>query len=864
MDGRHVATEYTGADLPLFCRPTCGTPAAPQSGFAFALPAAALDGFPHDLHAALPDPRESLHGAVQSYEHGTVRGEVRQQGRQFVGTVWFKARPARDAQLEVADSRGGVLLRQALVVSAAGARHGFPAQFAVPCGSLPDGELHFSCRGQALRGSPCSRRVAVLGLLEEVDPNGIRGWAFNSADLGSPLELCLRIDGRPMAWFRPNTRRGEIELRLGQAPNSMGLIGFHLPLPEGLADGRPHRVEVVAADDGQPLSEGHRIVKIDPACIEHGAVVARSTRHPGACIPPNRRAGAPRAGNDNSSAVAGPTRNPVVSLVILNRNGESVLATFLESWARHNSSVPAEIIVVDHASTDGSRAMLRRWESRLDLKVLALDHNGSFSESSNLGARHARGEYLLFMNNDIVWLQDALPRMLESLQQPEVGVVGLKLLKVVGESEYALQAATEVQHLGVRFKLNGCGYWPYETSPSAWRDEAEYAPQTVPAVTGAALLCRKSDFEGAGGFDPGYFYGFEDIELCLRLSQRLRKLVVCRNDVCALHHHGHTRLSGREMSLFDRVQRNSAVLEGHVGLWVKQAYWRSLVQGDGYMTSEALTIGIVVDATPGRNNDSPLAGDALGLAAQLDQALPKARVVFLPAERGWKNVAGLHVLVVGTPDYDLRAMHNARPDLLTVAWVRADAESWRTRPWWLDFGGYLACADTALASKLLPGVGNSLTAASRPSGAPHVAFAHPSPGAPLGDLLNTRRWRLRVAIQVPLAQAELESALPLAREARTLFADLKRAGQPCWLVPVDQWSSEARMADVCVTLQGSGAKHEWTPRTDVLNVLWLQGAGAEPPKRWQPRHGRVTRAAPAARWLEHAMEECIGNTFHPS
>jgi GT2 family glycosyltransferase len=237
------------------------------------------------------------------------------------------------------------------------------------------------------------------------------------------------------------------------------------------------------------------------------------------------------------------------------------------------------VIVVDHASTDASLALLRQWRGRLDLQVLALDHNGSFSASSNLGASRARGQYVLFMNNDIIWLQDALPRLLESLHNPQVGVVGIKLLKVVGESRAGGQFASEVQHLGVRFKLNHLGYWPYEVEPSAPHDEAEHAPQCVPAVTGAVLLCRKSDFDAVGGFDPAYFYGFEDVELCLRLAYRLGKTVVCRNDSVALHHHGHTRLSGREMSIYDRVMRNSAVLESHIGVWIKQAYWRSLVNG---------------------------------------------------------------------------------------------------------------------------------------------------------------------------------------------------------------------------------------------------------------------------------------------
>jgi GT2 family glycosyltransferase len=604
-------------------------------------------------------------------------------------------------------------------------------------------------------------------------------------------------------------------------------------MPEGIADGRWHRIEVVSADDGQVLSEGQKLVKIDQPWVPYN---------------PSR----PATFGDSAETVSGcyllrPDATPLVSVVVLNRNGEAVLSAFLASWARYNTS-RVEIIIVDHASTDGSCEMVKRWQGQLDVKLIELDYNGSFSASCNLGAQRARGDYLLFMNNDIVWLHDALPRMLQSLQNPEVGIVGMKLLKVVGESTHALQPATEVQHLGVRFKLNDRGYWPFEVSPGALQRDAEYAPQVVPAVTGATLLCRKRDFEQIGGFHTDYFYGFEDVELCLRLSHRLRKVVLSHNDLCALHHHGHTRLSGRDMSLFDRVQHNSIVLESHLGLWLKQAYWRSLLQGDGYMTTEALTIGLVVDGDPYGETSTPLTCEAVAFAEQLSMALPHAQIVFLPPDRGWKNATDLHVLVVGTPRYDISAVHNARPDLLTVAWLRSDAALWSTVPWWLDFGGYLATSVSASKRGAFAGVRQAARA----------------PDAPLGALLDTRRWRLRVALHVPVSATELNAATPVANEAHSLMIALKGAGLPCWQVPLEQWSSHPCMADICITLQGTALVPQWAPRSDLLNVLWLVEAGAKAPKDWAPRHGHITSERPTAKWLEQAMEEAVGNTFHPS
>ena len=822
MDGNRIATEYTGHSLPPACHRACGRPPREAKGFAIALPSAALDGFAHDLHVSVsPGDDEPIHGAVQVYGHGKTRGEITQQGRQFVGTVWFDRPPGRDAALIAKNHLGEPVASQPLHASATREPSGYPARFAVACESLPAGPLHFSCAGQELRGSPCSRVASVIGVLEEASATALRGWAFDSADVGRPLELCVRVDGRPVSWFRPNTRRPEIEARLGSL--SVALIGFDVPLPEGLADGRPHRLEVVAADDGELLKQGQQILRFEPAWVE----LVAGTR-PIAPRPPVAPLDVPVPGDA-----------PLVSLVVLNRNGEAVLSSFLESWSRHNT-VPAEIIVIDHASTDGSLAVLEQWRRRLDLTVLALDRNDSFSASSNLGASRARGEYLLFMNNDIEWLQDALPPMLSSLQRPEVGIVGLKLLKSVGESEQALHPATEVQHLGVRFKVSGGGYWPYEVGPSVLRAESEYSPQVVPVVTGAVLLCRKADFEEVGGFDTAYFYGFEDVEFCLRLSHRLGKLVVSRNDLTALHRHGHTRLSGREISLFDRVQANARVLESHLGLWIKQAYWRSLLQGDGYMTTESFTIGLVTEPI---DRDS-----ALRWAQDLTSGLPGARVVLLPPERDWKNVDGLHVLVVATRQYDIRTLRNARPDLLTIAWVRSCLQEWQALPWWHTFGGHLH--DTG--------------ARGSQRGAAATASAKQTPSSRLPALLACTSWRLRTAVHIPLTDPQFAGDTPVARKARELLDRLRQGGLPCWPVPLEKWDSDTTMADACITLQGTLPAAAWTPRSDVLNVLWLCEEGAKVPADWQPRHGRVCREEPSPQWLAQAMEESVGSTFHPS
>jgi GT2 family glycosyltransferase len=826
VDGRHVATEFTGQVLPPAIAARVGNAPQADAGFAFALPRSVLDGFEHNIHVAVPHEHgESLHGEVFSFKSSPVRGEVRQQARLFVGTVWFDALPRSAARLLVTGEGGVVLHRQELKPAAVPQAQGYPAPFSIDPEEWPDGPLHFSVEGQALRGSPCRRGVHPLGMVEGISVRSIRGWAFDAADPKQPIELLLRIDGRHAAWFRPYVRRPDIAQQIGFAQEDWGLVGFEVATPSELLDGEPHRVEVVLADGGQTLSKGLQVVQL-PA-------VGTPWKSPEGGTPSTTPAGFPLRGQPLPRLDTA----PVVSAVVLTRNGEGLLQAFLQSWALHMKSVPSEIIVVDHASTDGTLALLRRWQAHLPLKVIALDHNGSFSASCNLGAAQARGEYLLFANNDIVWLQDSLPRLVETLRDPQVGIAGLKLLKIVGESRDGSQHATEVQHLGVRFKLNEKGYWPYEAGPSSRNREAEHTAQAVPAVTGAAMMCRRGDFDAVGGFDATYFYGFEDVELCLRLAYRLRKAVVCRNDCVALHHHGHTRLSGRELSIYDRLMRNSAVLQGHIGVWIKQAYWRSLLLSDGYITSEPMCIGIVVDADPAAGT-TPLVQAAKALARQLAAAMPRASIVLLDPARGWKGVAGLHVLVVGDPRYDIRTLQDARPDLLTVAWVLDDAKAWPRLPWWNDYGTCVA------APALAPRVAALTTRKVHRVGA----------GQPLGEALGTRRWRMRVAIH---------AAPATMGQAQALRDSLQRADMPCWVVPLDEWGSHPMMADVCITLWDGDRPEGPQPvlRTDVINVMWLVSGKGRAPVQADAPECLVTQTMPRADWLEQEMEKRIGSTF---
>jgi GT2 family glycosyltransferase len=150
----------------------------------------------------------------------------------------------------------------------------------------------------------------------------------------------------------------------------------------------------------------------------------------------------------------------------------------------------------------------------MPIKVVDGRINRGFSESNNLGARHAQGDYLLFMNSDVIpngpgWL----PRMLEMFDSHKTtGAVGARLLFPDGG----------LQHAGMEsIYVHSHGIWTNQHPAKGMSpDNDSDAGREVQLVTGACLLLPKYLFERVGGWDAGYLLGdFEDSDLCFAIQE---------------------------------------------------------------------------------------------------------------------------------------------------------------------------------------------------------------------------------------------------------------------------------------------------------------------------------------------------------
>jgi GT2 family glycosyltransferase len=224
---------------------------------------------------------------------------------------------------------------------------------------------------------------------------------------------------------------------------------------------------------------------------------------------------------------------PLVSIIIPNKDHIDDLDTCLRSLREKSSYPNYEIIIVENNSEDA--ATFERYRSLTSyeegsresptretpvretpacesptLRLLTYEGAFNFSAINNFAARSARGEYLLFLNNDTeVIAPQWIEEMLMFAQRPDVAAVGAKLL----------YPDDTVQHAGVILGIGGVAGHSHKTFD---RDEFGYAgrlqlAQNLTAVTAACLLVGADKFQEVGGFDENYAVAFNDVDLCMRL-----------------------------------------------------------------------------------------------------------------------------------------------------------------------------------------------------------------------------------------------------------------------------------------------------------------------------------------------------------
>jgi GT2 family glycosyltransferase len=260
----------------------------------------------------------------------------------------------------------------------------------------------------------------------------------------------------------------------------------------------------------------------------------------------------PRPTTDRSALAPPPAR---VSVVIPTCMADpDMLARCLDGLRNVPAQVQIEIVVVLNnlvgTTPAQAEAALSRWPARV------LHHPGRFNWSalSNLGARHATGDWLLFLNDDVEPLRgDWLGALLNAAALPGVGCAGAVLRYPDGT----------LQHAGVwisgRDGLVGRHSFRHKTGTERRVQRWLAIDREQSAVTGACLLTPRRVFQAAGGFDVGLPVVFNDVDYCLRLRQVGWRSVVAAGAEL-MHHESVSRMGVPEHEDHVRFSRRWADL----------------------------------------------------------------------------------------------------------------------------------------------------------------------------------------------------------------------------------------------------------------------------------------------------------------
>ena len=203
-----------------------------------------------------------------------------------------------------------------------------------------------------------------------------------------------------------------------------------------------------------------------------------------------------------------------VSVVIPNYNGQRYLGECLDSL--HHIDFPRdayEVIIVDNASSDSSSEFVS--SNYPDVTLIQANRNLGFAGGCNLGIKHSRGEYIVFLNNDTkvdtAWLRE-LAATADS--DPDIAIVGSKLL--------FMHNPEEIQNAGSYINTRGgAGDIGFHEPDIGQYDTA----RETAAVCGASMLVKRELIEEIGVFDEDFFVYGEEIDFCYRARLCGKKIV---------------------------------------------------------------------------------------------------------------------------------------------------------------------------------------------------------------------------------------------------------------------------------------------------------------------------------------------------
>jgi len=251
--------------------------------------------------------------------------------------------------------------------------------------------------------------------------------------------------------------------------------------------------------------------------------------------------------------------SPLVSVIVLTYNNLDFTKACLRSIDAETRWPNLEVIVVDNASSDGTRAFLEEWvREGTGRRIILNEGNLGFSAGNNVGLAAASGDYLVLLNNDTYVTPHWVGTMVKHLaRNPGIGILGPVTNNIGNEA---------------RVEIHYADMEEMKRAAAAYTSRRMGKLLDVDTVAFFCVAMPRSTYERVGPMDEAFGVGFfEDDDYCRRV-QAAGLRVVCADDVF-VHHHLSASFDAlkaeKKQELFDR---NKAIYEAKWGQWKPHAY----------------------------------------------------------------------------------------------------------------------------------------------------------------------------------------------------------------------------------------------------------------------------------------------------
>jgi GT2 family glycosyltransferase len=205
-----------------------------------------------------------------------------------------------------------------------------------------------------------------------------------------------------------------------------------------------------------------------------------------------------------------------VSIIIVNYNSGDLTINCLKSVFEKTKDIDFEIIIVDNDSQDNSCEIIAR--EFPGLLLIKNKENLGFGKANNIGAKYAKGKYLLLLNNDIILINNAIKILKDFINSNDkAGICGANLYDIRHNPTHSFRRTLP----SIFWEINYIFYDKLEKIIYGKDVEFNFKNKILPVayITGADLMIKREVWDKASGFDPDFFMYYEDAELNYRVKK---------------------------------------------------------------------------------------------------------------------------------------------------------------------------------------------------------------------------------------------------------------------------------------------------------------------------------------------------------